>query len=146
MQGDYFAAEPVGRIIRRAKLINKNGRISLKNVYEKDEFIASTDMNFRPVNTYTGPDGCLYIVDMYRGIIQESTWAQPGSFLYDQIKTKKLDENTSRGRIYSVVHKDFKRSPQPKFPDEAVYETGFISRSSKWLVAGQCTKRNHYQE
>ncbi len=118
IRGDYFAAEPVGRIIRRAKLINNNGRISPKNVYEKDEFIASTDMNFRPVNTYTGPDGCLYIVDMYRGIIQESTWAQPGSFLYDQIKTKNLDKNTSRGRIYRVVHKDFKRGPQPKMLGE----------------------------
>ncbi len=133
IRGDYIVAEPVGRLIRRAKLVNNNGRISLRNVYNEDEFISSTDMNFRPVNTYTGPDGCLYIVDMYRGIIQESTWAQPGSFIYDQIKNNKLDENTSRGRIYRLVYDGIKRSPQPKMLDEPVDKLiGYLNHPNGW--------------
>jgi hypothetical protein len=61
-------------LIRRAKVTNTNGKVSLRNAYDKTEFLASNDLNFRPVNTTTGPDGCLYIVDMYHGIIQESEW------------------------------------------------------------------------
>jgi glucose/arabinose dehydrogenase/mono/diheme cytochrome c family protein len=118
--GDYFVAEPVGRFIRRADIIDSDGKITLANVYPKDEFIASTDMNFRPVNTYTGPDGCLYIVDMYRGIIQESTWAQPGSFLYSQIMNKGLNRNIKNGRIYRVVYDGLKPGPPPRMLDEPV--------------------------
>ncbi|WP_461103266.1 DUF7133 domain-containing protein [Spirosoma koreense] len=116
--GDYIVAEPVARVIRRANIQNKDGKVLLANVYHQDEFISSTDMNFRPINTYTGPDGCLYIVDMYRGIIQESTWAQPGSYLYDQIKTKGLDKNIQRGRIYRLVYDGLKPGPAPKLLSE----------------------------
>lgn len=113
LKGDLFICEPVGRLIRRAKVTNKNGEIYLENAYHKQEFIASTDMNFRPVNTFTGPDGCLYIVDMYRGIIQESNWTRKGSFLRPVIERLGLDKNFGRGRIYRLVHQGFKRGPQP---------------------------------
>jgi mono/diheme cytochrome c family protein/glucose/arabinose dehydrogenase len=112
--GDYFVAEPVGRLIRRASITEHKGIRTLENIFESDEFITSTDMNFRPVNTYTGPDGYLYIVDMYRGIIQEATWAQPGSAVFAQIKSKNLDANIKRGRIYRLVHEDFRPGSQPQ--------------------------------
>ena len=62
--GDYIVCEPVGRIVRRAKVYNIKGEIVMKNAYDSSEFISSSDMNFRPVNSATGPDGDLYIVDM----------------------------------------------------------------------------------
>ena len=65
MKGDLFICEPVGRLIRRAKVQTKNGVRVVKNAYDKVEFLASSDMNFRPINMATGPDGCMYIVDMY---------------------------------------------------------------------------------
>lgn len=106
--GDLFIPEPVGRLIRRAKLSNTNAKITLTNVYPGEEFIASTDMNFRPVNSATGPDGCLYIVDMHRGIIQEGNWTRKGTYLRNQIDQKKLDKNIGRGRIYRLVHDGIK--------------------------------------
>ena len=36
------------------------------------EFLRSSDFNSRFINTAVGPDGCLYVTDMYRGIIQDS--------------------------------------------------------------------------
>ncbi|MDQ4140704.1 MAG: cytochrome C, partial [Bacteroidota bacterium] len=111
LQGDFLTPEPVGRLIRRAKVINQNGKISLQNAYNQKEFIASSDMNFRPVNTATGPDGLLYIVDMYHGIIQESEWTKEGSYIRPQILARGLDKNKGRGRIYRVVHDDFKPDP-----------------------------------
>jgi mono/diheme cytochrome c family protein/glucose/arabinose dehydrogenase len=110
LKGDYILCEPVGRLIRRAKVINTEGKITMVNAYNKEEFIASADMNFRPVNSATGPDGCLYIVDMYHGIIQESAWTNPGSYLRKQILAKGLDKNIGRGRIYRVVYDGIKPS------------------------------------
>lgn len=133
IQGDYIAAEPVARIIRRANIQNKDGKIVLSNIYRQDEFISSADMNFRPVNTYTGPDGCLYIVDMYRGIIQESTWAQPGTYLYHQIMTKGLDKNIKRGRIYRLLYEGMSPGPAPKMLDESTQKlVAYLAHSNGW--------------
>ncbi|GEO02612.1 hypothetical protein AAE02nite_02760 [Adhaeribacter aerolatus] len=108
MQGDYFIPEPVGRIIKRGRVTNENGKIILKDVYEKKDWLASADFNFRPMNTYTGPDGTFYIVDMYHGIIQESEWSGPGTYLGKIIEEKELYKNRGMGRIYRVVHEDIK--------------------------------------
>ncbi|HEY9262138.1 DUF7133 domain-containing protein [Chitinophaga sp.] len=118
MKGDLLICEPVGRLIRRAKVSEVDGKITLKNAYEgQQEFITSYDMNFRPVNTTTGPDGCLYIVDMYRGIIQEATWTAEGSFLRPRILQKGLDKNIGRGRIYRLVHDGYKPDAKPQLLD-----------------------------
>ncbi|HEV7350984.1 DUF7133 domain-containing protein [Telluribacter sp.] len=116
--GDYLISEPVARIIRRARIVNKEGKTTLENVYEQEEFIASSDMNFRAVNTYTGPDGNLYIVDMNRGIIQEATWTGKDSYLRPQIKRLGLDNNKQRGRIYRLVYDGMGRGPKPRMLDE----------------------------
>lgn len=113
LRGDLFICEPVGRLIRRAKVINKDGETFVKNAYDKAEFLTSSDMNFRPINMFTGPDGCMYIVDMYHGIIQESEWTKEGSYLRPQILRKNFDKNTGRGRIYRLVHDDYKPGPKP---------------------------------
>jgi len=117
MMGDLFICEPVGRLIRRAKPIDVNGEIILKNAYDQREFLASSDMNFRPVNTATGPDGCLYVVDMYHGIIQESAWTRPDSYINPQIRRKGLDKNINRGRIYRIVHDGYTPGPPPRLLD-----------------------------
>ncbi len=116
--GDYIICEPVARIIRRAKVINLKGKTIVQNAYYRQEFIASTDMNFRPVNSYTGPDGNLYIVDMHRGIIQQGNWTKPGSFLRKAIDEKGLAKNTGHGRIYRLVYDGYKPQPKPQMLDQ----------------------------
>lgn len=116
--GDYIVAEPVGRLIRRAKVINLKGKLIVQNAYYRQEFISSTDMNFRPVNTYTGPDGHLYIVDMHRGIIQQGNWTRPGSFLRKVIDRLGFAENIGHGRIYRLVHDGYKSEAKPNMLNE----------------------------
>ena len=116
--GDYIINEPVARIIRRAKVVNREGKTCLESAYEApQEFVASTDTYFRPVNTYTGPDGCLYIVDMSRGIIQESNWTQKGSYLRGKIDYYGMAKVNQRGRIWRLVHDGYKPSAMPKMLD-----------------------------
>ncbi|WP_372752321.1 c-type cytochrome [Mariniflexile sp.] len=108
LYGDLFIPEPVGRLIRRAKVKIEDGKKVLYNAYDQAEFMASTDLNFRPTQAKTGPDGALYIVDMYRGIIQESNWTKEGSSIRPVIIRKELDKNIGKGRIYRIVHEDIK--------------------------------------
>lgn len=112
--GDLFIPEPVGRLIRRAKVKVEDGKRVLYNAYDKVEFMASTDLNFRPLMAKTGPDGALYIVDMYRGIIQESNWTREGSTLRPVIVRKELDKNIGKGRIYRIVHEDIEPDKKPE--------------------------------
>ena len=74
LNGDLLFADPVGRFIRRAKIVKTEGLTQVRNAYPGSEFIISTDPLFRPVNIKQGPDGAIYILDMYHGIIQDANW------------------------------------------------------------------------
>ena len=120
LRGDLLFAEPAGRLIRRSSITVEDGITRLANVYEKEhgEFIRSTDPLFRPVNMTTAPDGTLYIVDMYRGVIEESEWTRKGSEIREQIEKHGLARQVGRGRIYRMRHAGFERGPQPRMLDE----------------------------
>lgn len=131
--GDLIICEPVGRLIRRAHVTNDHGRIVVSNAYDKTEFIRARDPNFRPINSATGPDGCLYIVDMYRGIIQEGNWVRDGSYLRKVVQEYELDKNIGRGRIFRVDHETTKRGPQPRMLDETPAQlAGHLSHPNGW--------------
>ena len=102
LQGDLLYTEPVGRLIRRADIVKNEGLTQLRNVYPFSEFLLSTDPLFRPVNIKTAPDGTVYIVDMYRGIIQEGNWTGPGSYLRHKIQQYQLDKIIHHGRIWRL--------------------------------------------
>src|SRR6185369_1845944 len=110
----------VGRLIRRTVITVKDGITHLANPYEdtQGEFIRATDPLFRPVNTITAPDGTLYIVDMYRGIIQQANWTPKGSYLRGQIEAHELQKEIGRGRIYRLRHEGFEPGPAPHMLDE----------------------------
>ena len=74
----------------------------------KSEFVASSDIWFRPVQLANGPDGALYIVDMYREVI-EHPWSLP-----DDIRSRlDLHSGQERGRIWRVVPENFTPRPTP---------------------------------
>ena len=80
--------------------------------WSQREFLASTDERFRPVNGSIGPDGCLYIVDMNRGIIQDKLFLT--SYLRRQSEERELDKHIGKGRIWRVVPEDHKPVAAPK--------------------------------
>jgi mono/diheme cytochrome c family protein len=102
MRGDLLFAEPVGRLIRRARLVKTEGLTQLRNVYPGAEFVLGTDPLFRPVNLKLGPDGAIYVADMYHGIIQEAQWTPRGSYLRAKIEQHQLDKITDYGRIWRL--------------------------------------------
>ena len=122
LKGQYFYGEPVARIVRQINAVVDEGLTTLHNVYQEQEseFIRSTDPLFRPVDMATAPDGTMYIVDMYHGIIQEGEWTPVGSYIRVKIEQYQLDKVIGLGRIWRLVHKDFKRDKiKPKMYDQS---------------------------
>ncbi len=99
--GDAFVPEPSGNLIKRIKLVETDGVLKGANAYEGTEFLTSTDERFRPVSLYNGPDGALYVVDLYRGILQHRIYIT--SFLRKQIEERGLDNGIALGRIWRIV-------------------------------------------
>jgi len=118
LRGDLLFAEPVGRLIRRARISVEDGVTHLENAYHENEFIRTKDPLFRPVNMATAPDGTLYIVDMYRGIIQEGNWTKKGSYLRSIIDETGLGYEIGKGRIYRLVYDGIEPGPQPRMLEE----------------------------
>ena len=120
LKNNLFFGEPVGRLVRRAIVKDQGGLTVLSNPYqaERGEFLRSTDLLFRPLNFRTGPDGTLYIVDMYRGIIQEGNWVLRGSYLRRVVEQYSFQNVVGRGRIWRLVHETTKPGPQPNMLSE----------------------------
>ena len=135
LRGDLFFGEPVGRLVRRAKVEVKEGFTTLSNPHQeaKSEFLRSTDPCFRPVNFANAPDGTLYIVDMYRGIIQEGNWVRPGSYLRKVVEQYGLQNVFGHGRIWRLVHASAKPGPLPRMNAETPAQlTAHLGHPNGW--------------
>jgi mono/diheme cytochrome c family protein/glucose/arabinose dehydrogenase len=129
--GNAFLCEPAANVVRRNILSEQDGIVSARNACDKAEFLASTDELFRPVNTYTGPDGALYIVDMYHGIIQHRVFLT--SYLRKQAESRGLDKVTAYGRIYRVTHESTKPLPKPQLTKASSAElVGQLANANGW--------------
>jgi mono/diheme cytochrome c family protein/glucose/arabinose dehydrogenase len=117
--GDYFYGEVVGRIVRRLRPVKEEGLTQMRHVYPLSEFMRATDPLFRPVDVKTAPDGTMYITDMYRGIVQESQWSGPGTYLRKRIEQYGLDKIVRHGRIFRLTYEGMgRRTEQPRMLDE----------------------------
>lgn len=97
--GNSFTCEPVCQVVHRLVLtpdgVTFRGRRAADE--QQSEFLASSDNWFRPVQARTGPDGALWIVDMYRYVIEHPIWIPP-----DVVATLDVRAGDRMGRIYRV--------------------------------------------
>ncbi|MDX2070133.1 MAG: c-type cytochrome [Haliscomenobacter sp.] len=99
--GNVLVCEPAGNLIKR-NVVRENG--ALLNAYDPNpgrEFFASTDERCRPVNLTTGPDGAIYVADLYRGLIQHGAYVTP--YLREQTLKRNLVLPIHLGRIWRIV-------------------------------------------
>src|SRR5690606_11675457 len=99
--GNIFTAEVALNLVHRDVIhtTQEGPFLSAKRAPEgqEKEFLASTDTWFRPVNSTVGPEGALYIVDMYRQHI-ETPVSIPDSLKQDMY----FQKGTELGRIYRI--------------------------------------------
>ena len=98
--GNAFVSEPVHNLVHRIILDPKGVTFGSHRATgeESSEFLASSDNWFRPTMIRTGPDGGLWIADMYRDVIEHPQYFYEGNF-------KKLNVRAGdrMGRLYRVV-------------------------------------------
>jgi mono/diheme cytochrome c family protein len=118
--GDFLHGEVVARVVRRLRPVKTAGLTQLQNVYPRSEFIRSLDPLFRPADITTGPDGTLYIADMYRGMIEGAEWAKEGTYLRAKINQYQLDKVIGHGRVWRLVHDGIARDrTRPRMLEES---------------------------
>lgn len=138
-RGGVFIPEPAGNLVTFFDLHGDGVEIRGKQrLYDDPDFgsrafLCSTDERFRPVDCAVGPDGCLYIVDFYRGILQHRQFVT--SYLRKQILERGLDEPIGLGRIWRIVPE--KQAPKaPEFSKlffDAPAQVRSLSAGNGWI-------------
>ena len=102
LSGNAFTCEPVHNLVHREVLATDGVTFTGKRADDEStsEFLASTDNWFRPVQARTGPDGALYLVDMYRFLIEHPRWIAA-----ERLAQIDARAGSEMGRIYRVVPK-----------------------------------------
>ena len=96
-----FSCDPTGNLVHFDRLEPKGATFSAQPAHTGVEFLASTDNWFRPVFLAHGPDGALYVCDMYRKTIEHP------DYLPDEIRKRTdFESGKTMGRIWRVVRDD----------------------------------------
>jgi mono/diheme cytochrome c family protein len=124
--GNAFICEPAGNLVKRLVLNPDKGLVNGTAFYDQQEFVASTDERFRPVNALTGPEGALYLVDMHHGVIQHRISLT--SYLRKQGEDRGLISPLHLGRLWRVVPEGHKTTALKGLtglkPSELIAELG----------------------
>lgn len=117
---EVYTNEPVHNLVSRARGRFVEGTFEGGRVAEEraSEFLASMDPWFRPVMTRTGPDGALYVADMYRAVIEHPEYI-------NEEKQQELDfrAGEDEGRIWRVAPRSWARMAPP---DLTALDTGAL--------------------
>jgi putative membrane-bound dehydrogenase-like protein len=102
--GSLLVGDVANNLIYRANLEAKGLSLIARRAEPKAEFLASTDIWFRPVQMANAPDGSIYVLDMSRELIEGAAFL-PAEFL------KHLDPvgGHERGRIYRIAWNGLRR-------------------------------------
>ncbi len=135
---DVFVPEPAANALARFRLSGGGIALAAEHLTYADaewgrrEFLASTDERFRPVDAKIGPDGALYVIDMYRGIIQDVTFLTEE--LREQIYERGLEAPIGLGRIWRIVYADgpLRRAPPDLAAADARELVALLGHANGW--------------
>ncbi|MCE9529235.1 MAG: c-type cytochrome [Planctomycetales bacterium] len=129
--GNFFTCEPVHNLVHREPITADGVTFRAERAADEkeSEFLASSDNWFRPSMVRTGPDGAIWISDMYRFVIEHPKWIPP-----ETQKTLDLRAGSDKGRIYRVYPVDRKPFPIPKLNKMTTEELVAQLRSTNGTV------------
>ena len=106
--GNSFVCEPVHNLVHREVVSTDGATFSSRRAddEQRSEFLASADNWCRPSMVRTGPDGALWVADMYRFVIEHPKWIPK-----DWQRRLDVRAGDDRGRIYRIYPKN--TSPRP---------------------------------
>jgi putative membrane-bound dehydrogenase-like protein len=96
-RGCAFSCDPTGNLVHVDKLVPNGASFSAEPLLYKKEVLASRDDWFRPVFLAPGPDGALYVCDMYRRVIEHP------DYLPEEVrKHTDFESGKAMGRIWRI--------------------------------------------
>lgn len=111
-RGQLFVGEVANNLVYRARL-ERNGIALTAHRADLDaEFLASTDNWFRPVQFTNAPDGNLYVIDMYRELIEGAAFLAPAI-----LKHMDTSAGADKGRIYRIAPDGYRFKPATRLGD-----------------------------
>lgn len=100
LRNNVFVPDPTGQLVTRYRIEPNGASLKAVRVGERTEFFRSSDEWSRPVNFTTGPDGAIYICDIYR------RWIDHARFFPEEfVKTHDMRQGENHGRIWRIVPK-----------------------------------------
>lgn len=135
--GDAFVPEAAGGTVshfsvdRSGSPLRAEHRLYDDPEWEKREFLASTDERFRPVDARFGPDGAVWVIDMYRGVIQHAEFVS--DHLRGHIERQDLEPPGSTGRIWRIVREDRPISYAPPPLRTAAEQLAALGHPNGWV-------------
>jgi putative membrane-bound dehydrogenase-like protein len=115
--GNLFIGDVASNLVHRKRLTPSGVTFVADRMEKEHEFLATPDTWFRPCNFAGGPDGALYICDIYREVVEH-----PASI--PEIIKKHLDltSGKDRGRIWRVTRTDAPPYQKPQLGKASVAE------------------------
>lgn len=114
-RGWALIADVGSNLIHRKQMIPDGVTYRGQRVDNATEFVRSRDIWFRPVQMTIGPEGALYVADMYREVIEH-----PASLPAELKSQLDLNSGNDRGRIYRVVPSDYQYSAPASLQDASL--------------------------
>ena len=106
-EGTVFSCDPTGNLVHVDQLVPNGATFTATPLLKGREVLASRDDWFRPVYTARGPEGALYIADMYRKVIEHP------DYLPEEVrKHADFESGRAMGRIWRITAK----TPRPAKP------------------------------
>ncbi|HTV00623.1 MAG TPA: c-type cytochrome [Luteitalea sp.] len=111
LAGNVLVADPAVNLVSRIVLRDDGATVRASKGWPDAEFLASTDERFRPVYLSNAPDGAVYLVDLYRGVVEHRLSLT--TYLKRYIEERQLIEPRAMGRIWRIVDDSSSRDISP---------------------------------
>jgi len=124
-----LVCEPTGYLVQRQRF-RKDGAVWKTSRDENtNEFLASTDRWFRPVDIVAGPQNAVFVADMYRAVIEHPDWAP------QELKNRPDTwDGNDRGRIWRVSQERETSQKATREPDPSGKpEVSWLGHSNPWV-------------
>jgi mono/diheme cytochrome c family protein/glucose/arabinose dehydrogenase len=135
--GDAFVPEAGGSALahfaveREGLTLRAEHRVYPDETWGEREFLASTDERFRPVDADFGPDGAIWLIDMYRGVIQHAHFVS--DHLRRYVEEHGLAPPGATGRIWRIVRTDRPLPRRPPPLDTLEQQLAALDHPNGWV-------------
>jgi putative membrane-bound dehydrogenase-like protein len=127
-EGNLFVGDVANNLIHRARAMEQGLTVSAQDAEPNREFVASADSYFRPVQMANGPDGCLWVVDMYRELIEGAAFLPP-----EILNRMDVASGIDRGRIWRIVPDGSSKPRLPKLSKATTAElVALLEHKNGW--------------